>query len=177
MADTLTLEPHGIEEICRGLDKLPVELQARGFLKALEAANAVIEPVLQSKTPIRLEIFGERFVVAGGALANALQHQITLDSQGRGGVLSNNYGRLGWIANILENGWALTSHWETKQAYFDSKGRTRFKKSGGHQFIKQIPPRHFVRDTADQVAQEVVDAVANSLTKTVNEGILEHLVA
>ena len=177
MADQIITELKGIEEICRGFDRLPVELQARGFLKALEAANAVIEPVLQSKTPIRLELFGEKLVVAGGALANALRHQITLDSQGRGGVLSNNYGRLGWIANILEYGWALTSHWETKTAYFDSRGRTRFKKSGGHQFIKQIPPRNFVRSTADQVAQDVVDAVNESLTKTVKEGILEHFVA
>lgn len=172
----------GIREVCDAFDKLPQAVVMLGYLKALEAAADVIEPALKQNTPVgQVAVWNpETFSVVmapSGSLKRSVQRRIELDKHGAGGLLYVHFGKLNFIANFLEYGHNIVTHWASKVPYKDSRGRLRYKKSGGHVIVGFVKPNPFIRETADQVFEPVIDAVTESITKTVNEngGILANV--
>lgn len=155
MAGELTIKITGIEEVQRMLREAPKNVVARGYLKALEAGINVFRDELELRTPIRLEYDGEDLMVEGGDLKGALMTAITLDSNFRGGVAAVGYGKLGYIANMVEYGHRMVGHKPKKNVLKNSPVR----------------PYPFMRPAFDTKADAAIDAFANALTGALQGGI------
>lgn len=167
MIPNVSMSVEGLSETVAQFDHLPQVLVVLGLFKALEAGGKVIQDAVYAKTRIQLRDSGGDLLVEGGELRDALKHVTVVDSQGRGGFVAVGFGRLGYIANWVEYGHKLLTHWENKEAY-TYKGRKRVRKWGGHEFIKDVPAYPFMRPALEISAEAAIDAFAASLAETIN---------
>jgi HK97 gp10 family phage protein len=164
----------GIEETMAMFDDLPKALILAGFTGALNAAADVFLDALELTTPVEtglspaeLDSFAKRAGVEAGDLkSNLMKTDAVLDSGFRGGYIEVGYGKLGYIANFVEYGHAMVTHWGTKTPYLDSKGRERLKKVGGHQDVGFVPAYPFMRPAFDASKERATDAFTESIHST-----------
>ena len=180
----------GIQETVRMLETLPKEIVLGGFNAAFQKVGVFWRDELARVAPYRVREEGIGAALGGGVwkrraytptagvggepgfitihLREAAMYGVVLDSNYRGGYVSAGYGGMGHVANWLEYGWDLTSHYAHHEQYTDKRGRTRVKRSGGHQVIKHIPARPFIRPMFDATSDEAIEIFARSLAETVN---------
>lgn len=161
MADEVQLNVTGVKEAVAYLEELPKNIVVLGFLRALDAAGAVIQDALFENTPVRTEVRSTQSaartglqaggrVITGGELREALTRKITIDTNYQGGVVEVYHGKLAWVANLVEYGHRLVGH------------------KPGKKDLGTVPAHPFIRPTAEAVAQEAVDAFEASIVDTVN---------
>lgn len=156
----------GIEEVQKMLAAAPKSVVARGYAKALGAGIGVIRAELDIRTPVLASDLHTVAVKGGkhpGDLKRALMTEVELDSNFRGGVAAAGYGKLGYIANMVEYGHRIVR----AGFYVNSRGKRRKGTVTGN-----VPPHPFMRPAFDISADEAVEAFANSLATTLREGVL-----
>ena len=151
------MEVIGLTETLAMLDALPKSVVLAGYSKALHAAAKVIEDELDLRTPIQLAVEGGDLIVQGGELKAAIMHEVTLDSNYRGGYAEVGFGRQGYKANLVEYGHRMVGHRpERKQL------------RGPRTPDGMVRPYPFMRPTTEAAHEAAVNAFANSLKETIS---------
>ena len=151
-----TVEVEGLEEALAMFDDLPKVVILAGFAGALLAAGNVFVEELDPRVPIQLAYEGGDLVVAGGDLKSALMlTDPEVDSGYRGGSIEAGFGKLGYVANMVEYGHRMVSH--------AKKEISGPKTPAG--FVQAYP---FIRPAFDTGKERSIDAFVNSLANTVN---------
>lgn len=136
MADEL-VHITGIEEVQELLVSAPRHIVGTAFLKAFEAADRVIEGELDLRTPEK-----------SGELKAAKTHEITLDSNLRGGLLQIGFGKQGHKALWVEYGHRMVGHKPDKKE------------------LGTVEAHPFMRPAANASADRAIEAFADTLIET-----------
>jgi HK97 gp10 family phage protein len=140
MPDEAGITISGIAETAAMLDELPRYIVLHGFNEGLHAAAEVIEREMRPRIPVH-----------EGELKAALMHEVTLDSNYRGGIASVGFGNMGMRAFWVEFGHAMVGHKPGKKA------------------LGQVPAHPFMRPAVFASQEAAIDAFAASIRKTVEE--------
>jgi hypothetical protein len=162
----------GLREVIAMLEGLPRGLVAEGFTRAFHEAGEVLQDELQRQTPVRMDI-GKK-VVTGTKLAQSLRHRVVIDSQYRGGFVQIDWGSMSWVANLVEYGHAMVTHYENTEAYTDRKGKKRFKKWGGHEQIGTVRPHPFIRPSGEVAFPTAIERFVDSIAKTTDNYVAKY---
>lgn len=156
-------------------DQLPKTMILAGFTGALNAAADVFVGALEVTTPMSVtvrwndETFSDFEDVTGGKLKLALRkYDAVLDSRYRGGYIQVGYGNLEHVANFVEYGHRMVTHWKNKQLYTDARGRKRVRKWGGHRDVGQVQAHPFMRPAFDSSQDRSIDAFVGAIRQTVD---------
>ena len=147
----------GLRETLDMLENLPKNIVLGGFSKALHAAGSIMEAEVEKRTPIRLEIDGGDLVVSGGALKSDVYHEVTLDSNYRGGVAIVSFRKYSHIANWVEYGHRMIGHKPGKRQL-----------SGPRTPDGMVRPNPFIRPAFEASKDRAIDAFARSIAETVH---------
>jgi hypothetical protein len=150
-----TIQIEGIEETMAMFEDLPKTIILEGLTGALGAAADVLAAGITVWSRKTVE---EHCVapVEVGALREALEKWITLDSNYRGGLAEVGFGKLGYIANFLEYGHAMVGHRKQRK-----KPETGPKTPGGF-----VPADPRMRPAFDAGKERAIDAFTDSVHST-----------
>ena len=142
-----TLAPiTGIEEVQEYMRTLPREIVMLSFLQGLQAARAVIVPVLIANTPERkdesLRSEDQR------PLRECVDAKVKLDEKGQGGSLEVGFWKNANIALWVERGHRKVGH------------------KPGLELLGQVPAYPFIGPTMDECEVAALEAFENSLAQT-----------
>lgn len=144
----------GIEEVCAFFDAAPKNIVKVAFGKALTAAAVPIVESLESRIPSRNNLFDEESfrslegTAESGTLKDALVTDVALSQDGKGGVASIGFGKMGHVANWVEYGHHLVGH------------------APGKRQLGEVRPHPFMRPAADSSADAAIEAFAGSIEET-----------
>jgi hypothetical protein len=159
----IELKVTGLTEAVNMLESMPKNIVVLGFARGLEAAGQVLQAELYNQTPVRTEVrsaasaartgrtAGEK-IFTGGELRAALRRKVTIDANYRGGYVTIDHGRMGWLANIIEYGHRIVGH------------KPGLKDTG-----KFVPPNPMYRRTAEIAAEPAIEAFVKEINEVINE--------
>jgi hypothetical protein len=176
MGDEFGINISGIRETIAALDRLPKQIVAESFDGALRMAGDTIQEAVATRTPHRVRVVmhsGERAGSSAEIRLPALIREITaavfIDGDARGGSVEVGFGELGFIANFVEYGHHMVTHYERAEESFLATvmGKRRWHiKTGGGKDVGFVVAHPFMRPALDACAEEAIDVFAASLRKS-----------
>lgn len=144
----------GIEEACAMLDRVPKETVKIAFARALAAAAVPIVAAVRSHAPVHT-----------GEMIAKLKADVLIDSEGKGGKVSINFGKEGHTANFVEYGHRMVTHYQ--KTVLKGKKKVRV---GGHKDVGEVQPKPFLRPAASASGEAAVEAFTEALTEALVSG-------
>jgi HK97 gp10 family phage protein len=152
----------GIDEACAMLERAPKAIIQYAYPKAFAAAAVPLYSELNYRTPVE-----------HGYLKAALVTDIAVNGD-KGGVMQIGYGKLGFIARMLEFGHRMFSHYESKTLISKPGKRKKYLRVGGHVDLdKPVPPDPFMREAFAASSEEATQAFIDSIAETCAGGLPE----
>lgn len=130
----------GLGEVEAFLNEAPTVIAAAAYRKALHAGIDVFAGGLEATTPVRK-----------GNLKAALTTEVTVNANGTGGSARVGFGNLSHRALWVEYGHRMLSH------------------KPGKKQLGSVPATPFMRPTFDSHADTAIEAVAESLSSSMND--------
>lgn len=173
MPEEFSMHIAGIEEVCAMLTNAPKLIAKNAFARAGAAAAVPVAELLEEMSPI-MEDGSVHHYPPPGAVKAHVTTDVALDADGKGVVVQVGFGRLGFVARMVEYGHRMVSHWQSKKLVSDPGKRKRYRKSGGHVDLKKpVPAYPFMRPTAAGSGEDAIEAFAQSVRESFTEGIPE----
>jgi len=162
MADEFSVHISGIEETLAMMAQAPRNITKHAFGKALAAAAVPVYNALNSHTPVMVD-GSVKHDPPPGALKAHLFTDIEIDQNGKGGDAAVGYGKLGYVARMVEYGHRSVAHGAT---WNDRKNNYKGKLLGA-----PVPPKPFMRTAAAESGEASIEAFGESLAQSFREGI------
>jgi|ERR1035441_529188 hypothetical protein len=165
MPEEFSIEVSGIEEACAMLTAAPTLLAKNTFARALSAAAVPVAAGLFEASPIMKD--GSVYHnPPPGALKAKVMTDVEIDAQGRGGFAQIGFGRLGYVARLVEWGHRMV----TRSVFAANKKSGKMNAYYGPE-RRPVPAHPFMRGVAVSTGEAAIAAFADSAAESLKAGV------